>query len=301
MTFNDNVRVDTSKVQRRSGGRGGGRGGMKIAGGGLVGIIALFVIGQLLGVNLLGSDLGGLGNLGAMPEQNQPVTTESLEHCEQGSAANTDDVCRMTAASDSIDRYWATQVGNYRAPGVVLYDGMTQSACGAATSDVGPFYCPADESIYVDTAFFETLRRDFDATGGPLAQMYVLAHEWGHHISNLIGSMDLAGRGSGPDSGSVRLELQADCFAGAWTRSASTVSDDSGVPFLKPVTSAQIADALDAAAAVGDDNIQQRSGGRINPEGFTHGTSEQRQRWFTVGYEKGPTACATFDVSAAQL
>lgn len=300
MTFNDNVRVDTSKVQRRSGGGGGGRGGLKIAGGGLVGVIVLFVVGQLLGVNLLGS--GGLGSLGAVSDQStQSVTTDNLDQCKTGEAANTDDVCRMTAASDSIDRYWTTQVGNYRSPGVVLYDGSTQSGCGPATADVGPFYCPADESIYVDTAFFQTLRTDFGASGGSLAQMYVLAHEWGHHISNLIGSMNLAGRESGPTSGSVRLELQADCFAGAWTRSASTVSDDSGVPFLKPVTTEQIADALNAAAAVGDDSIQQRSTGRINPEGFTHGTSEQRQRWFQTGYDQGPTACATFDVDGSQL
>ena len=304
MTFNDNVRVDTSKVQRRTGGSGGGgRGGLKIAGGGLVGVIVLFVVGQLLGVNLLGSGgIGGLGSLGTVSDQStQSVTTDNLDECQTGEAANVDDVCRMTAASDSIDRYWATQVGNYRAPGVVLYDGSTQSGCGPATADVGPFYCPADESIYVDTAFFQTLRTDFGASGGSLAQMYVLAHEWGHHISNLIGSMNLAGRDSGPTSGSVRLELQADCFAGAWTRSASTVSDDSGVPFLKPVTTEQIADALNAAAAVGDDSIQQRSTGRINPEGFTHGTSEQRQRWFQTGYDQGPTACATFDVDGSEL
>ncbi|MEB4614508.1 KPN_02809 family neutral zinc metallopeptidase [Leucobacter sp. M11] len=296
MTFNDNARLDTSKVQRRGTSRGG-----KIAIGGGIGAIALFLISQFVGV-----DLTGLAPmLGGGQSQNQTaeaVEEINLEHCQTGSDANEFVECRMAGAADSIDRYWSTQVSNYRAPGTVLFTGATNTACGSATSATGPFYCPADETIYVDTDFFETLKRDFHASGGPLAQMYVLAHEWGHHISNLTGQMQQADRGgSGPASGSVRLELQADCFAGSWVQAASTVPDAAGVPYLKPVTKPEIVDALDAAAAVGDDRIQQAATGRVDPEGWTHGSAEQRQRWFAVGADKGPTACATFDVPANQL
>ena len=297
MTFNDNVRIDPSKVSKRSG--GARRGGM-IAGGG-VGIALLLALGsQLLGINLMPFQpaaeqlLGG----GAVTEEH----AGALSNCETGADANQDVECAMNGAADSLDRYWATQVGNYRAPGpVVLFSGQTQSPCGAASSATGPFYCPADETIYIDVAFFDTLSRDYGASDGSLAQMYVLAHEWGHHISNLIGSLQSVGRESGAASGSVRLELQADCFAGAWVQNASSVTDSAGVPFLKPVTAEQIADAMSAAAAVGDDHIMESAGVGVNPERFTHGTSEQRQRWFRTGYEQGPTACATFDVPASQL
>lgn len=297
MSFNDNVRIDTSKVQRRSGGRGGGRRGVAIGGGGLLVVVVLAIASQLLGIDL--TPLSGLA--GGAPGGTGNEQVVSMGDCQTGADANADDNCRMAAASDSIDRYWESQVGNYRAPGVILYTGATSSPCGTASNAVGPFYCPSDESIYVDTEFFEILRQDFEAQGGPLAQMYVLAHEWGHHISKLIGSFELTGQGSGASSGSVRLELQADCFAGAWVKNASTVADDSGVPFLKPVTEAQLADALDAAATVGDDHIMQQSGQGVNPDAFTHGSSEQRQRWFTTGYRDGPTACGTFDVPAGSL
>lgn len=300
VTFNDNVRIDTSKVSKRGG--GARRGGM-IAGGG-IGVALLLALGsQLLGVNLnvfapaLNQALGS----GTVISEPQPGTG-SLEGCAAGADANRDVECRMAAASDSLDRYWATQVGNYRAPApVVLFTGQTQSACGAASSATGPFYCPGDETIYVDVSFFDTLTRDYGASGGSLSQMYVLAHEWGHHISNQIGTLQSVGRESGPTSGSVRLELQADCFAGAWVQNASNVTDDQGVPFLKPVTQQEIADAMSAAAAVGDDRIMESAGVRVNPERFTHGTAEQRQRWFQIGYQQGPTACGTFDVPAAQL
>ncbi len=297
MTFNDNVRIDTGRVSKRSG--GARRGGM-IAGGG-AGIVLLLALGsQLLGVNLMPfapaveQALGGGGSA-----QEQEV---ALTGCETGADANEDVECRMAATSDALNRYWETQVGNYRAPGdVVLFTGQTQSACGAASSATGPFYCPADEAIYLDVAFFETLRSDYGASDGSLSQMYVLAHEWGHHISNLIGSLQNVGRETGPASGSVRLELQADCFAGAWVQNASSVPDDQGVPFLKPVTRQEIADAMSAAAAVGDDHIMESAGVEVNPERFSHGTSEQRQRWFQTGYEQGPTACGTFDVPADEL
>ncbi|WP_024357463.1 neutral zinc metallopeptidase [Leucobacter chironomi] len=296
MTFNDNARIDTGRVSKRSGAR---RGGL-IAGGG-VGVALLLALGsQLLGVNLLpfapvvdqlisGSSLSG-------------ERSEALPGCETGADANADAECRMAATADSLDRYWAGEVDGYRAPAeVVLFEGQTQSGCGTATAATGPFYCPPDESIYLDVAFFDTLSSDYGASDGSLAQMYVLAHEWGHHISNLIGTLQQTGRESGPASGSVRLELQADCFAGAWVQNASTVTDSAGVPFLQPVTSEQIADAMSAAAAVGDDHIMESAGAPVNPERFTHGTSEQRQRWFQEGYRGGPGACGTFDVPASEL
>lgn len=296
MTFNDDVRVDTGKVQRRRGGRG--RGGLIAGGGGLGVLVALFFASQLLGVDLTslaGPISSGLG--GDSQEQISP-----LAECRTGADANRDAECRMAAASDSLDRYWEQQVDGYRAPApVVLFEDRTQSQCGTASSATGPFYCPPEERIYIDVAFFDTLRSDYGASEGALAEMYVLAHEWGHHVSKLIGTLEGAGRESGASSGSVRLELQADCFAGAWVQNASTVTDDRGVPFLEPVTRAQIDDALSAAAAVGDDRIMESAGVEVNPERFTHGTSEQRQRWFMRGYEAGPAACGTFEAAASEL
>lgn len=300
MTFNDNVRIDSSKVSKRSGGMK--KGGM-IAGGG-IGIALLLALGsQLLGFDLTQFTPAVEQLVGSSSSSSSSSeSSETLDNCTTGAAANNDTECRMAGATDSLDTYWATQVDNYRGPGeVVLFEGQTQSGCGAASAATGPFYCPADEGIYMDVAFFETLRSDYGASGGSLAQMYVLAHEWGHHISNLIGSMKDVGNGTGPASGSVRLELQADCFAGAWVKSATTVTDSAGVAFLKPVTDAQIADALNAAAAIGDDTIMENAGMKVNPERFSHGTSEQRQRWFQTGYTEGANSCGTFDVSAKQL
>lgn len=292
MTFNDNARIDTSKVQRRKGGRAA-----VIGGGSLIGALVLFFASQLLGVDL--TPLAGTLSGGGGQSTEQAV---DLDNCNTGADANTDDNCRMAAATDSLDVYWNEQFeSGYRIPGVILYTGSTDSACGTASASIGPFYCPSDESIYVDTDFFATLRSDFGATAGPLAQMYVLAHEWGHHISNVTGQLSQVGNDSGAASGSVRLELQADCYAGAWVKDASSVKDSAGNTFMKPVTQAEITDALNAAAAVGDDNIQQRAGQRVNPDGFTHGSSEQRQRWFATGYQNGPTACDTFSVSASSL
>ncbi|CAG7620020.1 neutral zinc metallopeptidase [Leucobacter soli] len=292
MTFNDDARIDTSKVQRRRGGKTAA-----IGGGSLLGIIVLAVASQLLGVDL--TPLAGvIDGSGGSTSSEQTV---SMEECRTGADANADDNCRMAGAADSLDTFWEGQVDGYRAPGVALYSGTTQSGCGTASASIGPFYCPSDESIYVDTDFFSTLRSDFGASAGPLAQMYVLAHEWGHHISNLTGQLRQVGNDSGAASGSVRLELQADCYAGAWVAAASTTTDANGTPFLKPVTAAEMADAMDAAAAVGDDNIQRSAGQRVNPDGFTHGSSAQRQRWFQTGYEEGALSCDTFGVSASKL
>ena len=287
MTFNDNANIDPSKVSRR------GRTGLAIGGGGGLLVVGLFILSQVLGVDLTGLAGGG------QPQQGQD---ESLSECDTGAEANASIDCRMAGAADSLDTYWATQVDGYASTNIVLFEGQVSTGCGTASSAVGPFYCPPDQTIYIDTAFFGQLTDRFGASGGSLAQMYVVAHEWGHHIQNIVGFMDgLDLQDTGPTSDAVRLEVQADCFAGAWVGAASTIVDGQGVTFLEPVTDQQIQDALSAASAVGDDSIQEATQGQVTPETWTHGSSEMRQRWFMTGYEGGPNACDTFAVDGSQL
>lgn len=287
MTFNDNANIDPSKVSRR------GRTGLAIGGGGGLLVVGLFILSQVLGVDLTGLAGGG------QPQQGQD---ESLAQCDTGAEANASIDCRMAGAADSLDTYWATQVDGYASTNIVLFEGQVSTGCGTASSAVGPFYCPPDQTIYIDTAFFGQLTDRFGASGGSLAQMYVVAHEWGHHIQNIVGFMEgLDLQDTGPTSDAVRLEVQADCFAGAWVGAASTIVDGQGVTFLEPVTDQQIQDALSAASAVGDDSIQEATQGQVTPETWTHGSSEMRQRWFMTGYEGGPNACDTFAVDGSQL
>lgn len=289
MTFNDDARLDTSKVRRAGGTKG-------IAVGGGLGVVAILLIGQMFGV-----DLSGLLGGGSTPQSS--ATGEDLARCATGASANEDVECRVVGAATSLDDFWTDTYpsvadSRYESTNVTLFSGQVQTACGGASSAVGPFYCPADQLIYLDTDFYGALRGDLGAQGGNLAQMYVIAHEWGHHISNLTGTMSAIDReGTGPQSDAVRLELQADCYAGAWVGGASQTRDDSGTAFLKAPTKAEIADALDTASAIGDDRIQERAG-QVNPETWTHGSSEQRQQWFTTGYERGATACDTFAAGA---
>jgi uncharacterized protein len=286
MTFNPNADIGGGKASKR--GRNTG-----IAVGGGLGVIALFVLSQFLGV-----DLTGLVGGGAAPE-----TESSLEQCQTGADANENVECRMVGASASLEAYWQQEgpaIGlDYVGPqDFVLFSGATTTGCGSASSATGPFYCPPDQTIYIDVTFYDELRSRFGSSGGPLAEMYVVAHEWGHHVQNLAGILERAQDGqTGPTSNAVRVELQADCFAGAWAANASEVPDESGVPFLQPLTDAQIADALSAASAVGDDRIQEATQGQVSPHTFTHGTSEQRQRWFMTGFHEGAGACDTFSVS----
>lgn len=294
MTFNDNARVSSRRVQKRS----GGRTGAAVGGGGLIVVLGLWFLSSLTGVNLMpfvGAATQGVDQLTGGSSQ-----VIAIEGCESGEDANANDECRMVGAADAIDRYWETQVSNYQPATLILFGGSTTSQCGTANAQTGPFYCPPEARIYLDTAFFGTLSSSYGASTGALAQMYVLAHEWGHHISNLIGTINVD-RSSGADSGSVRLELQADCFAGAWMKDATVAKDDEGIALLAPITQGELRDALSAAAAVGDDHIMQSSGMQVDPERFTHGTAEQRQRWLMNGFEGGPTSCNTFEVPASQL
>lgn len=290
MTFNDDARLDSSKVRR------GGRGGTGVAVGGGT-LLVLFLVSQLLGVDLTGlapaTDPGAGSGSG----------DSTVENCETGADANANVDCRMVGAYTSLDDYWAEAFpdlgGQYASPGMYLESGTWQTGCGTASSAMGPFYCPPDQSIYVDTSFFEVLTGQLGADGGPLAEMYVVAHEWGHHLQNLGGIMDRIDRqDTGPTSDGVRLELQADCFAGAWAQNAQSTQDAEGTTLLEPFTEEQLASAMDAAATVGDDHIQSSQGGSVNPEQWTHGSSESRQKWFLQGYENGPGACDTFAAGA---
>ncbi len=267
-------------------------------------MLAVFLIAQFTGVDLSGlvSD-PGMGGGGA----SEQIVSEEIQGCETGADANEDIDCRMAGAADSLDRYWSTEaaalgITDYVTPDFWLFSDATNTGCGSATSASGPFYCPPEQALYVDTVFYDQLRSSYGASGGPLAQMYVVGHEWGHHIQQLSGAFERADRSdTGPGSDTIRLEVQADCYAGAWVGAASTIADDTGTTFLEPVTPAQVADALDAAAAVGDDRIQQASGSEVDSDTWTHGSAEQRQRWFEAGRTGGSTACDTFAVPAAQL
>jgi len=302
MTFDDDARIDSSKVTRRRGGRGRTT-GIAAGGGGLLVVVAVILVQQFTGVDL--SQLVGGGAGGGTGSSDQ--RDEAIEGCTTGREANASVECRMAGAADSLDTYWAAEapavgIADYARPGFSLFDAATTTGCGEASSATGPFYCPPDRRLFVDTSFFDELRTRFGASGGPLAQMYVVGHEWGHHIQQLTGAFDRADRrGTGPESDSVRLEVQADCYAGAWIGAASQVRDDAGTAFLEPVTAAEVADALDAAAAVGDDRIQASGGGGVDPDTWTHGSAEQRQRWFETGRAGGPTACDTFAVAADRL
>jgi len=291
VTFNDNARVGGNTAKRR------GR-NAAIVGGGTVGVggIVVLLLSMFTGFDLSGLLGGGGQGPGASAEES------TIEGCETGADANAKDDCRLAAASLNLDQFWGRELDGYRAPQLIIVDESTGTACGTASNATGPFYCPPEETVYVDPTFFGVLREQFGATAGPLAQLYVLAHEYGHHVQQITGVFDrYPNNGTGPDSNGVRTELQADCFAGAWVADLPQQVDENGVAFMKEPTQAQISDALDAAATVGDDNIQQQSGGTVNRESWTHGASEQRQRWFDVGYERGAASCDTFSVSGADL
>lgn len=290
MTFNEGMRIDTSTTSTSGGGRGPGRG---IAVGGGVGGLLIVVVALFLGVD-------PSSVLSQQPMDTQGVETPGfdLSQCKTGEDANTIVQCRVVATGNSLDGVWAQLMPDYTRPKVEIFtNSVNTGGCGSATSDVGPFYCPRDETAYFDTGFFDTLVTQFGSSGGPFAQEYVVAHEFGHHVQNLQGVLGRAQQDpTGPTGGGVRTELQADCYAGVWAHHAAiTKQEGTDVPFLEPLTDKDIADALSAASAVGDDRIQEAATGRVNPESWTHGSSEQRQKWFTTGYRTGdPAQCDTF-------
>ncbi|WP_182065329.1 neutral zinc metallopeptidase [Curtobacterium sp. ME12] len=297
MTFNDDSQLRGGKVKRR--------GRTTAIGGGAVGVgaIVVFLIAQFTGFDL--SRIVG-GGTGLTTIQQGGESVDAAPECRTGRDANLRVECRMEGAAESLDAYWTSEARSlgisYTSPEFFLFQDSTDTSCGQASAATGPFYCPPDRAIFLDTAFYDDLQSQYGSSGGPLAQMYVVAHEWGHHVQQLQGSFANTDRsGTGASSGSVRVELQADCYAGAWVGDAATTEDANGETFFEPITRSQITDALSAASAVGDDSIQERATGRVDPDSFTHGSSEQRQRWFLQGYQQGATSCDTLSIPGSAL
>jgi predicted metalloprotease len=280
------------------GGMGGGGSRMRGGGLGIGGIIILFIIGWILGINpltlLSGGGLDTSGYSGGAVEQ-QTAGGGSFSSPQQEELK--DFVAVVLADTEDTWHQLLPQVGaEYRDPKLVLFSGGAQSGCGFAQSAVGPFYCPADEKVYLDLEFFDELSQRFGAPGD-FAQAYVIAHEVGHHVQTVLGieeQVRQARQGmSETDSNalSVRVELQADCFSGVW---ANHAHQERGL-----IEAGDIEEALGAASAVGDDTLQKRSSGRVVPDSFTHGSAEQRVRWFETGYRSGKIdACDTFSAKS---
>ncbi|HWS76247.1 MAG TPA: neutral zinc metallopeptidase [Quisquiliibacterium sp.] len=282
---------ESSNVEDRRG-AGGGR-GLPIGRGGVgIGTIVIaFLAAWLFGINPMTvlSLLTGGGDLGVGTTQTETRTGPAPAPQDEGGRFAS---VVLASTEDAWQKIFQQAGVQYRAPTLVLFSGRTPSACGMGDAAAGPFYCPGDGRLYVDLSFFQVLHQRFGAAGDT-AQAYVIAHEVGHHVQNLVGTMDkvqaMRGRTSQAQYNqlSVRLELQADCYAGIWAHHSQQSRQ-----WLEP---GDIEEAMKAAAAVGDDNIQRQTQGTVVPDAFTHGTSQQRMQWFRKGYETGSVqACDTF-------
>ena len=304
MRFNPKARIDQSQVEVRSGGGGGGGysgGGSRMpipipgGSGGKVGLGTMVVVILFVVLTQCTGLTGGGSTSGAASDQ----TTQN--QCRSGADANTSESCAVDLFTTSVQDYWETaypqQVnGAYEQIRTVRFSGSTQSGCGQASAQMGPFYCPNDRSVYLDSTFFDDmLTGQLGAKGGPFAIGYVIAHEYGHHVEDQLGVLGRIRTTRGPKSDAVRVELMADCLAGAWAKGARETKDATGEPIISDLTQDDIKRAIDAAQAVGDDRIQQRTSGRVNPDSFTHGTAAQRIAWFDKGLSQGTIkGCDTF-------
>lgn len=308
MKFNRKAKIDTSQIVDRRGQRSAGGSGFRMPvglprggrsmfprGGGATGGIGLVVVVVVVLVFVVVSFVRG-----GSSDQRSSVPTD-LSQCSVGTGRPSLE-CRIGYDVTSVQDFWAQALPaqadtSYQVAKVVWFTSSTPSGCGQATAGQGPFYCPVDKQVYLDPTFFEDmLQGQLGATGGDLAEAYVVAHEYAHHVQDLRG---ILGRNqssdTGPTSASVRIELQADCLAGVWVHAAATVKDQDGRVLISGITDADIASAIDAARAVGDDRIQQETQGRVDEEKWTHGSAAERVHWFTQGYHAGKiTACNTF-------
>lgn len=308
MRFNPRARVNQGQVEHRGagGGLGGGLGGggmrlpIPTGGGGKIGLGTILVIVLLIVLQTCSGNniIPGTGDGSTSPG---PTSDE----CKTGADANESETCAIALITTSVQDYWAQtyeqQQGEpYQDTRTVIFSGSTSSGCGAASSALGPFYCPNDRLVYIDTSFMDDmLEGQLGARGGPFALAYVIAHEYGHHVENLLGVLGQVRTQKGPKSDAVKVELMADCLAGMWAGRAAQTEDQDGNRIIEDLTQDDIARAIDAAQAVGDDRIQKRSSGRVNPEAWTHGSSEQRVDWFNVGLKEGSLqACNTFAAGA---
>jgi uncharacterized protein len=276
--FRRGAQLDTSQVSDRR-----GMGPAAAGGGGIIGIIVLVI-----------TLLNGGGGTGAPGLQLGEPGADLSQECTTGDDANQREDCRIVGVVNSVQTFWGDTLDGYREAKTVFFTNSVGTGCGTASSAVGPFYCPVDRQVYIDLGFYDELRSRFGAQGGVFAEAYVIAHEYGHHVENLNGVLERSRDGStGPQSSAVRVELQADCLAGMWAKGAV----DTG--YIEELTEADIADGLNAAAAIGDDRIQEQAQGQVNPESWTHGSSEQRQKWFLIGYRSDRiSGCDTFAAPA---
>lgn len=302
MDINPDVELDTSQVEDLRGSTSGGLGGRVAVGGGgisLVGLLIYFLLTQLGGPGVPPELSSGEG-FGGVRAGQQVDNDELRQKCQFGRDSAAVD-CEAVTVVNSIQSYWAGQFARsgarYMPATTRFFDGAVSTGCGAASSASGPFYCPADGRVYIDLSFYRELETRFGAKGGTFARAYVLAHEYGHHVQDLIGAPRPGRRSvSGPTSDSVRLELQADCFAGVWANHATQTRSASGKPFIENINEPDIDAGLDTAARIGDDYIQsQIAGQQVNQRQFTHGSSAQREKWLSTGLRTGdPRQCDTF-------
>lgn len=282
--YNQGAKLDPSQM----GGGGGRRGGGIAVGGGAS--ILVIILAMIFGFDP--SALLGGGSSSSEPAENP------FAHCTTGADIADNRECRFVAYTNSVQSYWSQALPGYEMTRTVMFEGSVQTACGMATSEVGPFYCPADMTVYLDSGFFDAMLPRLGARGGDAAEAYVISHEYGHHVQNLtgvLGKVQSAGNQTGPTSPQVRLELQADCYAGVWLRNSTR---DPNSPIAQ-LTADDLGDAVDAALAVGDDRVQKSSSGRIMPETWTHGSSAQRRQWLATGFNTGdPNQCNTFSADA---